>query len=253
MMKLNVNDRALMHYLHAVKVATYKQIHRDIYPDYCFRSVCNRIVKLSRFGLVTGSQDRLGLVDGKVISVSKKSFTQFVAKGDEQRLELKSESIHHDIELVDIRAVFMKLPQFLEYYTENQIQTLWPTCYDMTKKSLVQLNSDAIALVSFQKGTLWVAVEMETTAKAVARYDPIVKKYYSNPEIPLVLYVCTDEEILNKVMKKEKELYDNEFPKFFYLLKSQIHPTEAVTFSNYNKRLLTFDCIKRNDSAMISQ
>src|SRR3989338_9200183 len=101
MMKLSVNDRALMHYLHAVKVATYKQIHRDIYPDYCFRSVRNRVIKLSHLGLVIGSQDRLGLIDGKTISLSKKGFSHFVANGEENRIELKSEAVEHDVDLVD--------------------------------------------------------------------------------------------------------------------------------------------------------
>ena len=242
MIKFQKQDLALLKYLHAVKVATYKQIHRDIYPEYSFRSVRNRVIKLSHHGLVSGNHDRLGLIDGKSLSLTKKGFTQFVSNGEETRIELKSEALQHDIDLVDIRASFLRIPRFLEYHTENQIQTWWQLSHDdLAKKSMVHINSDALALVSFKKDNLWVAIEYESAAKSAARYEPVVKKYYANQDITLILYVCSEQCILNKIMKAEKQLYDSEYPKFFYQLKQKLTSSEALVFYNFNNRILQFE------------
>lgn len=74
MMNITDIDVQLLRYLHAVKVATYKQIHRDIYPTYHLRSVCNRLAKLERSHLVSGSQNRMLSCGERIISVSKQGF-----------------------------------------------------------------------------------------------------------------------------------------------------------------------------------
>ena len=124
---------------------------------------------------------------------------------------------------------------------------------DPIRKAMVQINSDALALVSFSKDTLWVAIEYESAAKSVARYEPLVKKYYTNQEIILILYVCSEEAILNKIMNTEKKLYETEFPKFFYQLKSKITSTESLVFFNYNNRILRFEAHKTDDQTMIQR
>jgi hypothetical protein len=246
-MRINERDIKLLHYLHAVKVASYKQIHRDIFPEHKYRSACNRIIQFKHLGLISGWHDRLSTEAYKVTKLSKLGFKRFVENGQEQRVELKSDSVDHDLGLVDIRSCLMNYSKVKEYYTENQIQTWWATSRCETKQSLTPLHSDAIAQVILGNEKLWAAIEYESAAKAEARYEPIVKRYYSNTDVSLVLYICSSNEVLNKIRKTEMKLFETEYPKFFYQLKPLNSSIVEDKFVNCHGRILLLDDIRTDD------
>ncbi len=225
-------DEELLRYLHAVKVANYHQIHRDIYPGYHTRSVCNRLNVLEAKGLIVGMRQRFYASGKKVLSISKRGFEAVVAKETEKRLELKSEAIQHDLSLVDIRHRLMQANRISKYLTENQIQTWGSLEYGADIANLEHLNSDAIIAVQFPKAQVLVPLEYESHSKSETRYEPLVRNYYAKDEVAIVFYVCECEAIMNKIIKMENSLYKGDKPKFFFCLLKELLQDDAMPFKN---------------------
>lgn len=241
MMHITKQDLELLHFLHSVKVATYKQIHRDVYPEKSLKTVYNKVAQISKYKLISSTYDRLGTPVEKVMSLSKHGFKKFVASGNESRIELKSDSLNHDLGLVDIRYLLMNLQKTISYYTENEIQTWWPKSDDALKNELFKLQSDGLAKLSFSKGNLWAAIEYESTEKSGVRYESIVKKYYRTSDVPLVLYICDDERTLEQIKLAENNIYKGEYPKIFYQVKQKLYACDNIQFINRDQKLLDFD------------
>ena len=104
-------DIEFLKYLHSVKVASYEQASRDIYHGLKSNSVAKRLRKLENNKLIEGYRSRTIRHGKKVVSLTKKGFSEFVAKGEEQRIEIKSDSVEHDLSLVDIRlrGIFVRM------------------------------------------------------------------------------------------------------------------------------------------------
>lgn len=144
---INIDERdlRLFFYLHAVKVATYEQIQRDIYPDICLDAAGLRIRKLEDTKFVDIQSNRLLMKGKRSVCLRKNTFDDFVRKGGELRIELKSDAIKHDLTLVDIRNKFLHSKKTLDYQTENQIQT-----WDLKHK---HFNSDGLITSKLKEST----------------------------------------------------------------------------------------------------
>ncbi|MBT4761942.1 MAG: hypothetical protein HOO06_09620 [Bdellovibrionaceae bacterium] len=240
-MFLHEIDIRFIKYLHAMKVATYAQATRDIYLGYHQDSVGKRIRKMESNKLLQSSRARV-LLNGKcVVHLSKKGFLQFVRRGDEQRVELKSDSVAHDLTLVDLRNAFLKSKQVKRYLSENELQTWGHSLCDAAYSSFVNLNSDAVVDIQFTKGILRVPVEYEAHQKSDERYEKVLNKYYNSDETEVVLFVCGSSQIMNKVIGLEKLKYKVEQPKFFYSLADNILKNGSMSFINCRDILLTLD------------
>ena len=227
-------DEKLLHYLHQVKVASYKQINRDIYPDYHIRSVCNRVYRLENNRFLQGYCNRMFHNGQRLISLTKHGFNNFVANGLERRIELRSDAVEHDLTLVDIRNLLLQSSRVLSYYSENQLQT-WPSgifCSEVSQ--LANLNSDGVITLEIDNETLNIPVEYEASSKSSHRYEPLLKRYYSRDDVHAVLYLCENQGVLNKIAKIEEDTYPSEQPKFFYKLISKLWIDEAMKFENYH-------------------
>lgn len=220
-------DIKLFSYLHAVKVATYEQIKRDIYPEICLDAVGHRIRKLEDNKFIEVGRNRLLLKGKRFVSLKKQSFDDFVRKGQELRIELKSDAMHHDLMLVDIRYKFLKSQKTIAYDTENEIQT-----WGIKNK---HLNSDAIVTSLLGSEQFQIPIEYESSLKKADRYEPFLKKYYQESDLPLVLFIADSQSIINTVIKLEKELFNWDKPKFFYRLKQELLADDALMLLNCNQ------------------
>ncbi len=228
---ISEKDIDLFRYLHAVKVATYEQIHRDVFTDISLGAAGNRIRKLEDIKLIEVGRNRV-IVDGKrYVSLRKNTFEQFVRRGGELQLELKSDAIQHDLTLVDIRHLLMKSARFLGYQTENELQT-WSIKYK-------HLNSDALATFRLGTEAFAIPVEYESSLKKADRYEPFVKKYYRAEDLPLVALVADSQDIIDTIIESERKLFNWEKPKFFYKLKQKLFEDESLSFENCNQAVLS--------------
>lgn len=238
-MHLSEHDLNLLKYLFKVKVATYKQIHRDIYPMYAMKTTYKRVITLQKNRLLFSSYNRIGLPKEKVLSLTKLGYGKFVEIGGESRVELKSDAVAHDLVLADIRHKFLKLKQIKDYYTENQVQTWWQKSSDYVQKGLASLNTDALALTSIGDELVWAAIEYEPSEKSEARYRSIVKRFYSNDDLTFVLYCCGNEKIKSRLIEAEQKIYKNSFPKLFFNVKNFSNTGDTFIFLNRDKKKLS--------------
>ena len=225
-------DMRFFRYLHSVKVVTYKQAFRDMYSDYSYKGAENRIRKLEDNRFIRGCRFRTLLNGKRVISLSNKAFNLFVKNGLEQRVELESDSVLHDLDLGDIRSSFLKLNRVQMYLTENELQTWGHSINDSAYSTFVSLNSDAVVDFKFLKCNLKIPLEYDKTHKASYRYEKILHKYYTRDDIHIVLYVCKNKKMMNQLMEAEKKIFKQEMPKFFYILKSNILKNNSFLFLN---------------------
>lgn len=228
---LSERDIQLLNYLHAVKVATYDQIARDLYEEYSLESVGNRLRKLEDNRLIRAERCRSILKGKRLVSITKHGFEEFVKMGGEMIVELKSDAIHHDLVLVDIRHKILKSPKTTAYQTENEIQTWEP--------ELRKLNCDALVTSNLGKSTFLIPVEYEASLKKAERYEPMVRKYYQATEFPLVAFIADSPAILKKVKHTEEQLFNWDKPKFFYRLAADFLIDEALRLENCNKASLS--------------
>ena len=228
-------DIKFLHYLHAVKVSTYSQINRDIYTTYTYESVGDRVRKMENNKLLEGYQTKTVCYRKKILMLTKKGFDAFIKEGDEQRVELKSDSVGHDLSLVDIRHKLLKQERVNVYLTENELQTWGYTLYNGRYSEFVDLNSDALIEVKAPRGILRIPVEYESFHKSKTRYVDFVDKYYSRDDIPIVLLIYRTNQVVNQLQEIEKERIESnnpDRPKFFYALMSHVLKTETPKFSN---------------------
>ena len=240
-MVLTKKEEELLHYLHAVKVSSYQRIKRDIYPSYHIRSVCNRIYRLEDNHLVRGECNRSINGGERTLSLTNKGFTEYVAQGIESRSELSSESVLHDLNLGDIRSRLLKAKKVSSYYTENQIQTWGISGFERRFTSYVNLNSDAMVEIQFSSGNQLIPLELEMHLKAKDRYEQLLKRYYQRDDVVLILYICANQNILNKVREMEMTLFKSEQPKFLYKLKQDFDADAYLEFTNCNGKSLRLD------------
>lgn len=217
-------DLIFLKYIHAVKIATYEQIQRDCYPEHKVNSVSNRIRKMEANQLVQIGVSRIHKMRYCLVSISKKGFVNFVDNESVMRNELSSDAVAHDLKLVDIRSVLKNLPSTRDYFTENELQT-W-------SKDESSLNSDALIISSLKERKFRIPLEYELNMKAEERYKDLVNKYYQHSQSPFVFFVTKDEKIQHKIVSIEKDLYNWEKPKFFYLNEKEFFDSADVIFQN---------------------
>ena len=224
-------DEQFFRYLHAVKISTYDRIKRDVFHGYSLKTVKNRVRNMEKSGLLT-SYKSTALEDGKkMVMLTKKGFNAFVRMGGERRVELKSDSISHDLGLVDIRHKLMRQKKVKQYFTENKLQT-WGYGLDKGQYSdFVGLRSDALLEVNAPKGLLYIPVEYEASRKIKSKYVSFVDKYYSREDVPLILLIYQDNRIrtiIEEIEKKRVKFSRFKRYKFFYSAMSNFMKDEAL-------------------------
>ena len=184
-------DVLLFEYLHACKVATTKQINRDIFKSS--HATCYQRIKkyLDRKFLKVVPTDR-SLDQSFAYEVTTKG--EKIIKANLRDLisgdRFRSNSVAHDLTLVDIRNILTSKKVVKEYYTDNQIQTYKDFRSEQHLIPAQELQLDA--LMKLKRGDLnpiWLGLEFESSAKAICRYqDKIRRYYYSGPHF--LLYIC---------------------------------------------------------------
>ena len=228
---IDKRDLQLFHYLFSVKAATYQQIHRDICQAISLDRTGQRLRSLEDNRFVEISLSRLVLGGKRIVNLRKKAFEKMICNGDEKRKEFKSDSLLHDIALGDIRYNFLKSSKIVDYQTENEIQT-WGG-------EERRLNSDGIATIALPKRNIKAPIEFERTQKGKSRYSPMINKYYSASEFPIIFFISEEPHTIELVQNIEKELFKEESFKIFYALHQDILTNETLKLKNGNGTVIS--------------
>ena len=244
MAKLTIGQRDIdcLTFIHSHKVATAKQIHREIfkkdYSNFCKKMRLYEKVKL--VNRITGTKD---FDLSGVYELTKKGFNVVRAnkKGLIKHHRYKSNSPYHDLFLVEVRQYLKTRSVVTAYLTENQIQTRGD--FD-TEEGLVdfkRLHCDGLLLLKAKgSGTiLKVAVEFELSDKSMKDYREKLSCYYRSGSIHAVFYICKDKTTEARIKKSELDIYKSNKNKIYYLTYDQLqNEVQSVTFQSQNGSII---------------
>lgn len=236
---LTGRDIEFFKYLHAVKVATIRQANRDVFMrnhKTCylrlrkflkrkFLTVTNTDWKIDRS--FTLSLTNKGM---KIITSNMRSLV------DGKRF--KSNSIDHDLKLVDIRKILVGKNMVKEYYCENQIQTYGIFNSDDELVRFKRMRVDALLGVQAQgKAKIYIPLELEISVKSTAEYQKKIREIYYYKDLKYLFYVCFDTSSMNKLKKIEQEFASNQTKKILYVTYAELlASSDAVIFTNQDNQ-----------------
>ncbi|MGE4107379.1 MAG: hypothetical protein AB7F66_09210 [Bacteriovoracia bacterium] len=228
-------DQSLLHYLFLNKVATFQQIHRDLFKAVRSSVPSRHIAKLLRRELITKV---LVKINGRyrIVYGLDDEAKEFISYFDSELLavnQLKSGTIGHDVQLVDVRERLQRFPMVRSIYPENALQCLPDLRQDPIFIPFVKLRSDSVLELSTGGNPVFVALELELSKKTPKRYEQKISDYYKWKAISGVLFVSGNREIQRSVQQIEQSENSNEKLKIFYaLLEDVLKDGNEITFSN---------------------
>lgn len=145
----------------------------------------------------------------------------------------KSDSVAHDLVLVEVRRRLERLKLVTRYYTENMLQACAEFSENEALWPFVQNNTDAALEVTRQGKKTLVALEFENSEKAQERYTRKLVSYYSDARTPAVFYVCGSARIRAAVAQAEAVVGGKGSARCFYALLSDVlRESQSCTFTD---------------------
>lgn len=214
---LTARDMLTFRYLFNYKVMTVEQIWR--YPfkkETDIGNVRKRLRKFESEGLV---KVQATIFQGKIqryFSITKKALT--ILKENEglelQRKQLESNSVIHDLVLVEIGECLKRTNNCLFYYTENELQCIFGDNFGLP--DVIENNSDAFLKLKLGDQRFNVVIEYENSAASKNKYRELVHNYYYPDYINAVFFFYQKEWIKKTIIEEEEKEYPNRNPKFFF-------------------------------------
>ncbi len=241
-MYIRSRDEALFDYLFVTKIATARQINRDIFHISDLDYVVERLRALVRHGYIRRT----------TVDISGPKYAYYLARGTFQKYisgrihnswtQLKSESRNHDAVLVDIRNRFIKCNQVLSYFTENAIESSFDCPPAFPLRSFIEMHVDAAIIFQAKGKTFNIAIEYEDSQKGSERYTKHFTAYYIRNEIHGVIYIAKEPTLLTRLAELERPLSQNRRSKvFFGKLADVLNTNNKLRFFNNAKDILLIE------------
>lgn len=225
-------DERLFRYLFANKIATNIHLQEDIFHHASKQAVHRRLDKLIKSGFIEAHYLREN-GNRLAYSLSKKALLQFIGGPQElNRLQRKSNSVSHDLGLLEIKRRLHQCSFVKAYLSENLLVS---GIFDDEGeiKEIRKINPDAILKVSVGENTFYFPLEYEASAKYAKRYDKLMADYYLMDEVKAALFVSKSVTIQKKVMQAERKRCQHRPGKLFYCLyQNVIELGEKAQFVN---------------------
>lgn len=221
------------------------QIGAEYFPSVARQNVARRFAKLVRYGFlerrIVCSAD---LGDFPAYSITPKALEVVKARYPIRIVKdyFKSDSVEHDIELVNVRNRLRMLRSVVNYYTENVLQA----CEDFSATDALvafkKQNTDAALEIRKNGRVNIIGLEFEKSEKAFDRYARKLRSYYSEPHAAVILYVCRNAAIQRTLARAEASVMGLQRPRCFYaFLVDVLQANEKCTFMNLKGDTITLD------------
>lgn len=191
------------------KAATTRQIQNRFFPNAAYQTACGRIHLLTKNGWIR----RFALSDDgcprNAYSISDKAYKKYVfSEGEnDRRHQTRSDSLSHDIALVDIRAALEKCVEVKKVFPENVLQSHQRFSKAPIFCDCVELRSDAVVELLVQnRHSCFVPLEYEASLKSVERCEKKILNYYTRFDGEDVFFICKDKNVLRRMAEVELDL-----------------------------------------------
>ncbi len=241
------NDIRLLKYLFINKVASSKQINRDVYSGYWPQSARKRLFRLKKDKFICVKRpisiwkDQTSLYG--LTNKGLKLITPLI-KAPLVKRRLDSDSIEHDLNLVDIRKNLILKDCVKNYFTENQIHNEAKFYEDEQLKIFNQLRFDALVEYSRDlKNKVLIPIQYERIEKSNERYKKILSEFYLESSIPAIIYITDNDKTEKKIKDNERIIEPNtKDQKLFYgKLQDLSNNERLVKFYGQGNKLIKFE------------
>jgi len=236
-LELQPRDVELVRFVYAHRVVSYSQIWRKFFSDRHKTTVSHRLKRLRNDGFIksammpikAGYAERYFMPSEKAYEVVRHSWGFEI-----DRPLYKSESIVHDLHMVDLAIRMERLTQFNKLLPENLLQSSTALIQDPFLGDLVRAQSDGALYVTGKSGRGYLfALEMELSDKSLDRYKEKLSAYYLMKGIQGVLYVCSDQRVIAPLVKADEEIRkERESVLHFALEADALASSNKITFRN---------------------
>ena len=227
-------DKKLFRYLFVNKVATVEDIRLDIFGHVSLKTVHRRLIKLSHEKLIEAvAQREVG--NRMIYSLTKKGFERHIAdKSALRRVQLKSDSIDHDLTLLEIKRKFKAFEMVQGFYSENLVRS--GMLDDIPEiKSLREIHADGIVKIKIKDRILFIPLEFEASSKYSKRNDKFLAKYYTSFQIPMVIFISKNSLIERRIFQKESQRKTKRKGKLYYCQLADVLESKGkLSFTNVN-------------------
>lgn len=232
---------SLLCYLHENKVASSNQLRLDIFKSSIQKT--RRRLKQLRDAHMLETLNRIDLLDRGVVYSLTKFALGYLKKIYPNMFfinRVRSNSIDHDLRLVDIRRALTSKKLVTKYWTENQLQTSIDVTHDLVLSTYRSLQVDALVKLDNKMGdSLLCALEYEASIKSNAAYKDKMKMLYSIPQVGVILYICLDEEVERVVKSSELNLANTKSKKIYYANYLDVIKSDStVVFQNQDGSII---------------
>jgi hypothetical protein len=156
------------------------------------------------------------------------------------RKELKSSNLEHDLTLARIFDRISLARSLVEIKTENEIQSINFGDFDFEYGPFRRLNTDIYFSFRNKEKEYKVAVEFERTKKNQSRWIKHLQNYHLEDSVNIVLYICNDQSIINRLKKIESDLARKFSEKIFFCTHDDFFSNkEFASFSNSSGKSFT--------------
>lgn len=237
---LTRRDIDFFKYLHSCKVATTKQTNRDVFK--CGHRTCHfRIKKFLTKKFITKIPSDWEIDKSFVFSLTSRGMkvvsSNFKGLIDSKRF--RSNSVSHDLKLVNIRSLLLSLEMVKGYFAENQIQTYSLFNSQDELATFKEMRVDAMMYVQSQgKARLSIPLELEVSTKSSSEYQKKIRKIYYHKDLTFLFYVCDSKESEVKIKRIEAEFVKDQRKKIFFITYNELLSSKGVvTFINQDNQL----------------
>ncbi len=214
---LNQRDLQVMKFLFEHRVATREQIGIAFFCGRVQSTVQERLDALVRAKYLTKTGAHYGGISKSAYGLDEKGLKEVIKCYSRSITNpiCKSDSVVHDLGLVDIRKRLQKTKMLAGYIPENVLQACGEFQEQEAFKPFCRLNSDAAIILNTKGGPLNIALEYEASHKTVPRYAKKLRDYYQSREVRAVFYICAHAGIERTIRQAELEVAAKHQPKLF--------------------------------------
>jgi DNA-binding PadR family transcriptional regulator len=202
---LTKRDLQLLYFILKFKVVTFKQIEKRVFSRST-STVSKRLSKLRQKGYITVIGRNYENNHSHIYSLTKYGFNTL--QKDNGRFFLvdrfKSNSVSHDVTLVEIESILSSMNCVENFWPENIIQCSKEFADDDSLSYFRDFNFDGlIKYSSGTSGSFIFGVEYECTQKGFENYKIKLSQIYNHARPQVILYICKDTSI-ERVIKKSR-------------------------------------------------
>lgn len=235
--ELQQRDLDLIRFVYAHRAVSFPQIRRKFFANRVKSTISGRLKALRNAGFIKSAMMPIKADYAERYFMPSEKALEFVRHhwGFEIDNPLyKSESIVHDLCLVDLAMRLEKLTCFKKLLTENRLQSSSALTQDDFLGNLVRAQSDGALFVTGKSGSGHLfSLELELSTKNVERYRSKLSNYYLAKGIRGVLYVCADQVIMSLLTKADEEVRKGEKSILhFALLDDALADRDKIIFTN---------------------